>query len=308
MRALLLLVLGAGLVWFVWRGLGPGRPAEDEAQAASPGAMIALEAPSSASDAARAPELDVAAEAKMVTDTPPAKSTPPAAPAPDSTRADVVSPVAADERPAVPGSPSSSPAEIAAAEELLRDPAALGAWLASRGVELPPRRRELAASLVHAFAAREADALAALDRSGSTGEVQSTERELVRRIAAGEAGAAPIGGESPLARAASMKDQERDGLEHLAAGRAREAAEIYSRLLIAEIESPWRAHADRLATWSEKLREAQRGHRWNRRGNWPSTEVIVQPGDSLISIRKRAVASDPNLVFCTGQIASANHL
>jgi len=322
MRVVLLLVLGAGLVWFVWRGVGPGRqPAEGEAQAAAPGAMITLEAPRAdatpTSDAAREPVPTPNRPLPPPEVAPAAgEAASPQASAPSTTEPanGSRSPTTTASSPAVSalaissGSAAASPAEIAAAEELLRDPASLASWLAARGVDLPPGRREFAAGLVHAFAARATDANGALDRAAPTGEVQPSERELVRRIASSEAASTTIESTSPLARAASMKAHERAALEHLAAGRAREAAEILSRLLLAEIASPWRADAGRLGIWSERLHEAQRGNRWNRRGNWRSSEVIVEPGDSLISVRKRALANDPNLVVCTGQIARANQL
>lgn len=314
MRALLLLLLGAGLVWFVWRGFGPGRNPHDDAQAAAPGAMIAVEtpAPGDGAEQASAPAVGVPASSPAATPADAATSAAvqtPAGPAPSPA---VPAPEAAPS-PATPAAAASasralSPVEIAAAEELLRDPAGLGSWLASRGVDLSAGRRELAAGMVHAFAGRGPDASSALDRAEKSGELQPGERDLTLRIAARAGSTAAVAGDSPLARAASMKDLERAALEHLGAGRAREAAEACSRLLLAEIASPWKADAGRLAAWSEKLREAQRGNRWNRRGNWASHEIVVQPGDSLISLRKRAVAADASLVVCTGQIARANQL
>lgn len=204
--------------------------------------------------------------------------------------------------------PANSPAEIAAAEELLRDPAALGAWLAARGVDLAPDRREYAAAIVRAFAGHTVDTSAALERAAEAGKLEVSERRLVERIATGGSGEEMPVGASALARAACMKATEREAREHAASGKAREAAECYSRLLLAEIASPWSPQAGRLAAWSAGLHDAQQGNRWNRRGSWRSSEVVVQPGDSLIALRKRAVANDPALLVCTGQIARANQL
>lgn len=315
MRALLLLILGAGLVWFVWRGLGPENPAEGESHAAAPGSMIAVDSPVTPDEpTARSSQERVqnpsvgGAGAEAV----PLAATPAADPKPDAGPMDAVGrssePATVPAGMSSPGHAFSSAAEVSAAEELLRDPAGLGTWLAARGVELTPGRREFAAGLVHAFAGLGADASAALDRAGKSGELRPTEDALARRISGQGPESSSVLDDSPLARAASMKEQERAGLQHLAAGRAREAAEAFSRLLLAEVSSPWPADAGRLATWSDRLHAAQRGNRWNRRGAWRSTEVVVQPGDSLISVRKRALVQDPSLVVCTGQIARANEL
>jgi len=308
MRAILLLVLGAGLVWFVWRGFGPGKAVPGDAHASAPGAMIALEAPEEAAK----PQAEGAASAvpthaptpEVTTTAPPA--TVPAAKAAPEARNESEVPVAAEPTPAVAS--AISPVEIAAAQELLRDPADLAAWLATRGVDLPADRREIAAGFVHAFAGREADTRAAIERAQAGGGIPAGERELAQRIVVNGAPGTSVESASPISRAAAMKHLERVGLAHLTAGEAREAAESFSRLLLAEVASPWPADAGRLAGWSAKLSDAQRGNRWNRRGTWRSTEIVVQPGDSLISVRKRAVAADPNLVVCTGQIARANQL
>lgn len=305
MRAILLLVLGAGLVWFVWRGFGPGRAGQEDVHASAPGAMIALESP----EKAPLPDRDQAGGGATTGDPAPAVVTTPA-PAPAPAAPEVVgtapTPVAAE--PAAAAATAFSPIEIAAAQELLRAPADLAAWLAARGVDLPAGRREVAAGFVHAFAGREADTRSALDRAETAGPVPAGERELAQRIAANAAPSTPMEGASPIARAAAMKHLERAGLQRLSAGAAREAAESFSALLLAEIASPWPADPARLAGWSTSLSEAQRGNRWNRRGTWRSTEIVVQPGDSLISVRKRALAADPSLVVCTGQIARANQL
>ena len=56
------------------------------------------------------------------------------------------------------------------------------------------------------------------------------------------------------------------------------------------------------------LERAQSGHRWNVRGDWPSISIQVQGGDSLVSVRKRAISEHPELVVCTGLVERANQL
>jgi len=94
----------------------------------------------------------------------------------------------------------------------------------------------------------------------------------------------------------------------LAAGRHREAADVLSALLLREIEAPWIEERELLAAWARKLHEAQAGHRWNKKGVWPSFEVTVEHGDSLVAIRKRILAERPRMVLCTGLIQRSNQL
>lgn len=63
-----------------------------------------------------------------------------------------------------------------------------------------------------------------------------------------------------------------------------------------------------MQSWSEDLMRAQAGYRWNPKADWPSIAVKVEPGDSLISVRKRAVEAHADLLVCTGEIARANRL
>ena len=100
---------------------------------------------------------------------------------------------------------------------------------------------------------------------------------------------------------------ERRAAAWLESGDHARAAVQLSELLLAEIagSSDDRAAIARLAAL---LRRAQAGHRWNVKGAWPSFDVGVQSGDSLIAIRKRALATHPDLLLCTGLIARANQL
>ncbi len=316
MRAFLLLFLGAGLVWFVWRGLGPSGPGEVEATPSAPGAMIAVDAgPEVATESAPGTPIVVVTEpvpsATPAVANPPALANPPtlANPPAGANSGPGAAPFAAG--PAVvERAPSGTgyDGEVPAANELLRDPARLESWIGVHGAELPGERREYGLGLAQALTAHGTEAVAALERAEKLGEIATDERELLRRIAQDSGASGSILRNSPLARAGSMKALERAAIVHMNEGRAQEAAEAFSRLLLAEIDSPWPADPARLEAWSANLRESQRKYRWNQRGNWPSREVVVQPGDSLIAIRKRAIAADPSLVICTGLIARANQL
>jgi hypothetical protein len=94
----------------------------------------------------------------------------------------------------------------------------------------------------------------------------------------------------------------------LAAGDHATAAGAYSELLLAEREAPWDADQASFDAWRAGLRRAQARHRWDMRGSWPSITLRVEPGDSLVAIRKRALAERPELFLCTGLIARANEL
>lgn len=85
------------------------------------------------------------------------------------------------------------------------------------------------------------------------------------------------------------------------------AARQLSELLFEQLARPEqeRAAIGRLVVL---LRRAQAGHRWDAKGAWPSFDVKVQSGDSLIAIRKRVLAAHPELLLCTGLIARTNQL
>jgi hypothetical protein len=113
---------------------------------------------------------------------------------------------------------------------------------------------------------------------------------------------------NPLILGASMSFVERDATEASTAGRWKESARLLSELLLTEIDAPWAADAESLARWSAALEAAQANHRWSPEGTWPSVEVRVVPGDTLVGIRKRLIAEDPSLQFCTGMIERSNQL
>lgn len=113
---------------------------------------------------------------------------------------------------------------------------------------------------------------------------------------------------SPLVTGVSMGLMAEEGARLLREQNWKGAAEIFSELLLAEIDAPWEANRSALATWSDSLESAQANYRWNRQGAWPAQEVVVLSGDTLVAIRKRVIAQRPNLSICTGLVHRANQL
>ena len=87
-----------------------------------------------------------------------------------------------------------------------------------------------------------------------------------------------------------------------------DAARGYSETLLAALDSPWRTAREDLHRWSTALHRAQDRHRWNPRGAWPSENLSVQGGDSLVAIRLRYLEGRPDALMCTGLIQHANGL
>ena len=94
----------------------------------------------------------------------------------------------------------------------------------------------------------------------------------------------------------------------LAAGTHAAAARDFSEILLLEVDAPWPSDRDTLVVWSRGLREAQKNHRWNPRGEWPSETMEVQPNDHLTRIRTRYLAGHPDRLVCTGLIERANRI
>lgn len=111
----------------------------------------------------------------------------------------------------------------------------------------------------------------------------------------------------PAAAEGDWTDEQR-ARAALDSGSFAAAARQYSVLLLDGVRREPPEPRERLRAWSAELDRAQRGHRWSRRGAWPSIELTVQPGDSLIAIRTRALAAHPGLLLSTGLIARANEL
>jgi hypothetical protein len=137
--------------------------------------------------------------------------------------------------------------------------------------------------------------------------VRVSEAAFVKQGLAGTIpAAAPSRSESPLLLAAMLARTAMEAESALANGKHREAALAFGQLLLGEVQAPWRAEREFLNAWSDALAKAQAGYRWNPAGGWPSVDVKVEGGDSLISVRKRALKDHPELLICTGQIEKAN--
>ncbi|MFT7487235.1 MAG: L,D-transpeptidase ErfK/SrfK [Candidatus Paceibacteria bacterium] len=113
---------------------------------------------------------------------------------------------------------------------------------------------------------------------------------------------------SPLILGVSMAFMEREADEAGVAGEWGRAAALLSELLLTEIDAPWQPDNATLKRWANLLKDAQVSHRWSPDGAWPSLEVVVRPGDTLVAIRKRVIAEKPALQICTGLIERSNQL
>ena len=173
---------------------------------------------------------------------------------------------------------------------------------------LPPERALLLEAFAWAVAGERqmAHSLAArLEKEGVAGR----ERALLEAALQGQ-GAIPAGAGAPTASELAMEMAllAREGQTLLAARDFPAAARAFSALLVAELDAPFAPDAAALARWTEGLEQAQREHRWNPRGPWAGAEVTVESGDSLISIRKRYLATRPEARLCTGLIERSNRL
>lgn len=316
MRALVLVLLGGSLLWFVLRNFGSTQaegpeesvaprgfllpPAESEHSAlmASPGTVDPLEGQG---ETAPAVSSDLVAPAAS-----PSKPTAEAVPTGDSKPAAESESIARRE-----GSSGTAEDELALASQLLHHPREVSESLRTHPSSVSPERRDL----VLAFAAAIQGDLVEARRLGQGLEgktnIAASERDLLTRVLDREAGRpvlASVSRETPLAQAATMALLAKEGDSALQRGHARDAARVFSELLLEEIRAPWKSDQATLRAWTESLRRAQAGYRWNRSGEWPAIEVTVEKGDSLISIRKRVLKDHPELLLCTGLIERANGL
>jgi hypothetical protein len=113
---------------------------------------------------------------------------------------------------------------------------------------------------------------------------------------------------SPLVLGVSMGLMAEEGERLLREQDWRGAAEVFSELLLAEVDAPWSANRTALAAWSKSLAAGQANHRWNRQGAWPHFVVQVEAGDSLVAIRKRVIKDRPRMALCTGLMNRSNQL
>jgi nucleoid-associated protein YgaU len=307
MRTLLLIVLGLGLVVFLTLRKDPENTAVSEASA--DGVMLAEEG---VVRAAPPPEPEAA----------PASATASAGPAgPAQAPAQAAQPAAPAEapQPAAGSAPAAAPAllapdsaeELELAQELAHRPDSLASWLGKRPELERSARGEFASALAMAVLGRGEAASAMLERLERSGGVQAAELLALRALLSTQsARPVPASASAPsaLVHAADLARAVREGRDALSRGEHASSVRAYSAALRAEIDAPWAADPRQLGEWTEALRRAQAQHQWSPRGSWKALEISVQNGDSLIAIRKRALAQSEGLTTCTGLIAKANGL
>jgi hypothetical protein len=237
---------------------------------------------------------------------------PPSEPVPEAPQPKPVAAAAApDPSPAPAPASAGGPAEIEIAARMAHQPEGLAEWVANNSTSLTAGRRGLARALALQLDGRTEEASALVHELGGASDLGEDERKLLDYWPQGPAFALPKSGAasgSLLLRGAGLASAERTAKAALAGSRWSEAVDSYSRLLQEELRSPWEADTRAMTLWAEGLNAAQRGYRWNRKGSWSGIELKVASGDSLILLRKRALAERPELVTCTGLIARANQL
>jgi hypothetical protein len=190
---------------------------------------------------------------------------------------------------------------------LLFRPREVPAFLEGAGSSLPAERKRLAIALHHLVLGADAEARRLAEDLASGDSVRAEEAQYLRQaLASPETAAGSDPAASPMVLAAELARLARRADEHLAAGRHREAALAYGELLLGALDAPFKAERESLQAWSDSLARAETGYRWNAKADWPAVPVKVEPGDSLISVRKRALDGHPDLLVCTGQISRAN--
>lgn len=212
------------------------------------------------------------------------------------------------------GAPGGEPAFVA--ERLLdawlaRDPAPLQVWLNDAENDVPMARRQLVASFWQAAAGTPEGVLEAVARLEGSGEVSAAEIALLRAAADPEPHRpvpATAGRRDPLARAMRMVLLDQGAHARLERGELAAAARAASDLLHLELEAPWPPHRDALLGWVDLLNRAQAKHRLSPEGDWPGVEVVVKPGDNLTDLRVRFLREHPGAITCVGLIRTVNHL
>ena len=313
MRAILILLLVGALLWLVLYGF---RSVHAGASSAEPAGGLLLTSEATPAPAApTAPAKESAKEPAKENVRPQATSTPAPAPTP--------SPAPAQAKPVAPPAPAVEPAsakpaqgnaapadEVAVASVLLHRTQDLQSYLDGPGKALPAGRRDLALALQRLVVGSVDEARRMAEGLESRDGVRVSEATFLKQsLASGpKTMDAAQRGDSPLVLAAGLACIARDAKTALSAGKNREAALGYGELLQGEVLAPWSADRDSLVAWSDALAHAQAGYRWSPDGGWASSEVKVEAGDSLISVRKRVLKDHPEWLLCTGQIARANGL
>lgn len=340
MRGILLLLVGACLVWIGLMGTGGGdsagvdpegdgtaapewRPAEEPAVQVS----AAPEEPSAMSG-----EPSAMPGAGADRDEGDSGSSAPSGGAPSEVQSEELASSAFEEQvapePAVPaqdlgpavqtfelegpGSDSVALGQTLLEAWIAQDPTALGTLLnGPEGEKVTPERRRLVAAFWQAMVGKPELGRKELKALEASEAVRSGELVLLQRaLEPGLEGARPASSGRVLALELAMEMVllESRARAALTEGRNSLAAEDLSDLIHMELAAPWAPHKAVLLGWAADLRLAQSGHRLSKKGGWPSIQEEVVPGDSLVTVRKRALRSHPELVVCTGLIERVNEV
>lgn len=177
--------------------------------------------------------------------------------------------------------------------------------------ELSAARKKMYSAVSAALGNKSELARSSAEGLEKSDELSARERALVSSAVNGSPVAAVSAGstnDSVAAVAMALALRARDGAKALGEGRFAEAAGAYSEVLLADATATWPADPTSLQRWTDGLTKAQDGHRWSVKGIWPSFTMKVKSGDSLTSIRQRAIKEHAGLVVCTGLIERANQL
>jgi hypothetical protein len=98
------------------------------------------------------------------------------------------------------------------------------------------------------------------------------------------------------------------GRRQAAAKQLLEASSSYSDLLLGLLDSDWPNDPVAMEAIMVELREIQKQYRWNPKAPWTAVELVVEPGDSLIKLRKKLEGSHPGLRINTELIQRVNGL
>jgi hypothetical protein len=347
MRGMLLVALGAALIWLgLTRGgsssaAGPDDTAGANADYASQAldgaprvAATARDAAPRGAEVAHAPpdggDADAArrGDGNTVQDPAPRPETeerPTRTPeAPPSTAPATAPPPAVDlafggNRGAqpTPGSGGGAPTLEALARLLVsswidEDAAALEGFIRDGdGARLSVGHRQLVASFWQACMGETERAASQIERLRADAEI-GIEHVALLEAALGAPGARKVpfsaGARDPLERAMRMVLAEDEGRASLERQDYARAAASYSDLIHLELGAPWAPQHPALVEWGAALERAQARHRLSRDGTWPGVEYVVRPNDSLTAIRKRVVGAHAGLLLCTGLMAEVNDI
>ncbi|MHC4261325.1 MAG: L,D-transpeptidase [Planctomycetota bacterium] len=143
--------------------------------------------------------------------------------------------------------------------------------------------------------------------AGLLDELPARERALLEAaLGAGQEPSVLLEPEGPLDRAMIMRLHAALAEFDALAGDSGAAARRFGRVLELEFDAPWAIDPVAAERWSEALRDVERRHRWDPRGDWPAIELVAEPGEGWIDLRKRAIAERPDLSISAGLIARAN--